>query len=74
MKGLQIIITVTGGRDRLYGTCSEGSNWTQWDYQHESGDGECNICDKVTNSVWLCLDGGVEVCNECVVLLHPAYQ
>lgn len=56
------------GFARKSGIDQDGNHWIQFevDYMAEQEPGECCICGAVTESGWLCLDGGEECCDSHV--------
>lgn len=61
-------LTITGGIARKTAVCEDGANWIEFevDFFADQSTGNCAVCDCETKEGWLCLDGGEEVCTDCV--------
>lgn len=60
------------GISRKSGIDTYGCTWVEVEVDAfaEQTDLICSECETVTDTGWLCLDGGQERCNSCIDFIH----
>jgi hypothetical protein len=69
-------LTITGGISRKQAQDEHGNAFIEFEVDSFAGEepGECAHCGEETDSGWLCLDGGEEYHDDCVVLVWTAQE